>query len=44
MFNMIKVEFELITDPDMYTYFEKSVRGGVSWMFSKRCVLEVDLE
>ena len=30
MFNMTKVEFELIPDLDMYLFFEKGMRGGVS--------------
>ena len=29
MLNMTKVELELIPDPDMYIFFEKSTRGGV---------------
>ena len=56
MFNMIKVELALITDPDKYVFFEKGMRGGVSFISidvgkptisiwnSKGCVLEVDLE
>ena len=30
MLNMEKVELELITDPDMYIFFEKGMRGGAS--------------
>ena len=30
MLNMTKVELELIPDPDMYIFPEKSTRGGVS--------------
>ena len=36
MLNMKKVELELITDPDMYLFFEKGVRGGISYI-SNRC-------
>ena len=32
MVNMTKVELELITDPDMYIFFEKRMRGSVSSM------------
>ena len=35
MHNMTKVELELIPDPDMYIFFEKGTRGGVSYI-SKR--------
>ena len=31
MAHMAKVEFELITDPDMYIFFEKGMRSGVSY-------------
>ena len=30
MLNITKVQFKLIPDPDMYLFFEKSMRGGVS--------------
>ena len=30
MLDMTKVELELIPDPDMYIFFEKGRRGGVS--------------
>ena len=36
MLNLIKVELELISDADMYLFFEKDMRGGVSYI-SKRC-------
>ena len=29
MLKMIKMKLELITDPDMYTFFEKGTRGGI---------------
>ena len=29
MLNMTKMELELISDPDMYIFFEKGMRGGV---------------
>ena len=35
MLNMRKVELELISDADMYSFFEKSMRGGVSYIFNK---------
>ena len=30
--NMIKVEFDFIPDADMYLSFEKTMRGGVSYL------------
>ena len=35
MLNMTKVELELIPDSDMYLFFEKGMRGEVSYI-SKR--------
>ena len=35
MVNMTKVELELITDPDMYIFFEKRMRGSVSSMSNR---------
>ena len=35
MLNMTKVELELITDPDMYLFFEKGVRGGISYISNR---------
>ena len=32
--NMTKVELELIPDPDMFIFFEKVMRGGVSNRYS----------
>ena len=30
MLEMKKIKLELITDPDMYIFFEKGTRGGIS--------------
>ena len=35
MFNMTKVELELISDADIYLFFKNGIRGGVSYI-SKR--------
>ena len=35
MLNMTKVELELISDPDMYIFFEKIMRGGDSYIFNR---------
>ena len=35
MFNMIKVEFELILDADMYLFFERVMKGRVFYIFKK---------
>ena len=32
---MTKVELELISDPDMYIFFEKIMRGGDSYIFNR---------
>ena len=32
---MTKIELELITDPDMYIFFEKSTRGGIFYISNK---------
>ena len=32
MLNLAKVELELIPDPDMYMFFEKGTRSGVSYI------------
>ena len=29
MFKITKIKLQLITDPDMYIFFEKSRRGGI---------------
>ena len=36
MLSMTKVKLELISDPDMYIFFGKAMRGGVSYI-SNRC-------
>ena len=36
MLNMAKVQLELISDPDMYIFFEIHTSGGVSYI-SNRC-------
>ena len=33
--SMTKAELELIADADMYLFFEKSMRGGVYYIFKK---------
>ena len=35
MLNMIKVKLELISNPDMYIFIEKDMRGGVSYIFNR---------
>ena len=35
MLKMTKTEFELITDSDMNTFFEKSTRGGISYISNR---------
>ena len=32
MLQMTKIELELITDPDMYVFFEKGTRSGISYI------------
>ena len=32
---MKKVELEFIPEPDMYLFFEKAMRGGVSYIFNR---------
>ena len=36
MLKMTKMKLELITDPDIYMFFEKGARGGISYI-SNRC-------
>ena len=35
MLNMTKVKLELVSDPDMYIFFEKGMRGGVSYISNR---------
>ena len=35
MVNMTKVEFELIPDPGMFIFFQKVMRGRVSYICSR---------
>ena len=35
MLNMAKVKLELISDPNMYIFFEKGMRGGVSYVSNR---------
>ena len=35
MLNMTKVKLELISDPDMYIFFEKGMRGGVAYISNR---------
>ena len=35
MLNITKVELELITDPDMYRFFEKGTKNGVSYISNR---------
>ena len=35
MLNMKKIKLELISDPDKYIFFEKGMRGGVSYISNK---------
>ena len=35
MLNMTKVKLELISDPDMYIFFEKGMRSGVSYISNR---------
>ena len=36
MLNMTKIKLKFISDPDMYIFFEKGMRGGISYI-SNRC-------
>ena len=35
MLNMTKIKLELISDPDMYTFFEIDMRDGVSYISNR---------
>ena len=35
LLNITKVKLELISDPAMYTFFEKGMRGGVSYISNR---------
>ena len=35
MLDMTKIKFELISDLDMYIFFEKGMRGGVSYIYNR---------
>ena len=35
MLNMTKIKLELISDPDMYIFFKKGTRGGVSYISNR---------
>ena len=35
MLKMAKIELQLISDPDMYIFFEKGTRGGPSYIFNR---------
>ena len=32
---LTKIELELISDPDMYIFFEKGTRGGISYISNR---------
>ena len=32
---MIKIKLELIQDPDMYIFFEKGIKGGISYISNR---------
>ena len=35
MLKMAKIELQLISDPDMYIFFEKGTRGGPSYISNR---------
>ena len=35
MLNMTKIKLKLISDPDMYKFFEKGMREGVSYISNR---------
>ena len=34
-FKMTKIKLELIPDPDMFIFFEKGIRGEISYIYNK---------
>ena len=45
---MIKIELELIPDPDMYIFFENGTRDGISYFYNRyskaynKCLVSCD--
>ena len=37
MFNLTKVELELLSDADMYLFLERGMRGGVFYISNRHC-------
>ena len=35
MLKMTKIQFKLIPDPDVFTFFEKSTSGGISYISNR---------
>ena len=35
MLEIAKIQLELIADPDIYIFFEKGTRGGISYIFNR---------
>ena len=35
MLEIAKIRLELIADPDIYIFFEKGTRGGISYIFNR---------
>ena len=35
MFSMTKVKLELVSNPDMYIFFKKDMRGGLSYISNR---------
>ena len=35
MLEIAKIQLELIADPDIYIFFEKGARGGISYIFNR---------
>ena len=34
-FKLAKIELELISDPDMFIFFEKGIKGGISYITNR---------